>query len=314
MNKNLINQADRIALLQTWVRIVEAGSLSAAARQMDTSQPTISRRLKALEQRLNCKLLLRTTHQIKLTEDGENCYQQAKILLEQWQSIEDRLNQTDTQLTGHLRVRAPHAFGKEQLLEPLLSYLAHHPNMRIDWQLHDKTPNFIADNIDCAIHLGPVTEPNVVAELVAHVPRIIVAAPTLVKTPPIQIESLQDYPWIAFSNFYRHELTLTEQTTHTRCSLTLNPTLATDNIDVAARAAIAGVGLAMLSAWLVEPMLARGELIQLMPQWQATSLPLYLVYPYANYYPARLRQFLEAMRHGIKHMSGIEPKTRRSDR
>ncbi len=82
---------DRVDLMRTFIRIVEAGSLSAAARQLDTTQATVSRRLQSLESLLGVKLLLRTTHAMKLTDDGERCYQHAKRVTDAWVALEDEL-------------------------------------------------------------------------------------------------------------------------------------------------------------------------------------------------------------------------------
>jgi DNA-binding transcriptional LysR family regulator len=180
MNTNNPKNLDRILLLTTWVRIVEAGSLSAAAKQLNTTQPTVSRRLQSLEQIFKCKLMLRTTHQLKLTDEGDTCYQYAKQLLEQWSILEDTVGNETSIIKGRLRVRAPHAFGQQQLIKPLMKYLTMYPEMRIDWLLNDTSPDFLADNIDCAIHVGVITNPNVVAKLIGYVPRIIVAAPEVI--------------------------------------------------------------------------------------------------------------------------------------
>ena len=96
--------ADRIELMQTFIRIVETGSLSAAAQQLGTSQPTVSRRLQALERSLGVKLLQRSTHVMKLTEDGDRCFAHAKALLEDWRAMEDDLRGTADTPRGTLRV------------------------------------------------------------------------------------------------------------------------------------------------------------------------------------------------------------------
>ena len=132
MNIHNPKNLDRILLLTTWVRIVEAGSLSAAAKQLKTTQPTVSRRLQSLEQIFKCKLMLRTTHQLKLTDEGDTCYQYAKQLLEQWSILEDTVGSDTAIIKGRLRVRAPHAFGQQQLIKPLMEYLTIYPEMRID--------------------------------------------------------------------------------------------------------------------------------------------------------------------------------------
>ena len=110
MNKINLPNGDRMTLLHTLVRIVESGSLSAAALQLDTSQPTISRRLQALEQLLGAKLIQRTTHALKLTDDGERCYRQARGLIEQWQSLEEGLGGARDEPVGVLRVRSAACF------------------------------------------------------------------------------------------------------------------------------------------------------------------------------------------------------------
>lgn len=308
MNIKNLKNLDRILLLKTWVRIVEAGNLSAAAKQLDTTQPTVSRRLKSLEQILNCKLMLRTTHQLKLTDEGDTCYQQAKQLLEQWSTLEDTVAKDTSTIKGRLRVRAPHAFGQKQLIKPLIEYLTLHPEMRIDWLLNDTSPDFLSDNIDCAIHVGVITNPNVVAKLIAYVPRIVVAAPSVIKQygEISHISELQQWPWIAVSTFYNHELTLKNTVLNTTCVLELDPILSTDNLYSAVECVNGGLGISAISSWLVKPYLLSGQLVHIAPSWQADPLPIYLVYPYSNYYSKRLRVFMEIMTVGIQKMVGID--------
>jgi molybdenum-dependent DNA-binding transcriptional regulator ModE len=100
---------DRIELMRTFIRIVEAGSLSSAARQLDTTQATVSRRLQSLESMLGSRLILRTTHAMKLTDDGERCYQHARQVVDAWLALEDEMSIADDRPVGVLRVRAPHA-------------------------------------------------------------------------------------------------------------------------------------------------------------------------------------------------------------
>ena len=193
---------DRIELMRTYIRIVEAGSLSAAAGQMDTTQATVSRRLQSLEGLLGVKLILRTTHAMKLTDDGERCYRHARQVVDAWLALEDDLRIADDRPVGVLRVRAPHAFGQQQLLAPLVS---------------------------------------------------------------------------------------------------------TDSLYVARNTALAGLGVAMVSSWTVVEDIAAGRLIELFPQWRPASLPVHLVYPWARYYPTRLRKFLDLMREIMPDLAGMQP-------
>lgn len=289
---------DRIALMQTFVRIVEAGSLSAAAVQLGTTQPTVSRRLQALERALGLPLLKRSTHTMKLTEDGERCYLRARELLDGWQALEADLRGAVDEPEGTLRVVVPHAFGQQRLVAPLAAYLRRWPRVSVEWLLHDGTPNFVADGIDCAIHIGPVTDPSVVAIRLSQVPRIVVAAPQVLGAapPPAHAAELARLPWLALRTYYRDEITLVHRPSGEEATLQLRPRMATDSLYALRSAALLGLGVAAGSAWLMADALADGSLVQLTPDWCAEPLPVWLVYPPARHQPARLRRFVEVMR------------------
>ncbi|MFJ2973381.1 LysR family transcriptional regulator [Kluyvera sp. NPDC087067] len=298
---------DRVELMRTFIRIVESGSLSAAARQMETTQATISRRLQSLEEMLGAKLLLRSTHAMKLTDDGERCYQHAREVVDSWLALEDALHVIDEQPVGTLRVRAPHAFGQQQLLMPLVGFLARYPQLCVEWMLHDRAVDFISDNVDCAIRVGAEVDPATVSVLLAEVPRCIVATPELLSRYPAvtQPEQLSILPWIAISTFYQHEVVLHHQDSQQTANVVIAARLSTDSLYVAKNAALAGVGAAVVSSWTVEEELASGALVELLPAWQATPLPVHLVYPWARYYPTRLRKFLDLMREVMPQIAGM---------
>ncbi|MCU5775451.1 LysR family transcriptional regulator [Erwiniaceae bacterium BAC15a-03b] len=314
MNKNPALTIDRISLLQTFVRIVESGSLSAAASQIGTSQPTISRRLQSLEQLLGVKLIQRTTHTMKLTDDGERCYRQAYKLIEHWQFMEDEVSAVRDEPVGVLRVRAPHAFGQDQLIAPLADYLQRYPQVSVEWTLNDHSPDFIAEGVDCAIHVGAATDPGVVAVLLAEVPRIVVAAPSLLARYAAvnEVADLAQFPWLALNSFYRNEVTLNHINSDQAYRFAIAPRLSTDSLYAVRKAALEGMGAAMVSAWVVQDDLQQGHLQQLLPQWQAAPLPIYLLYPWASYYPARLRKFLELMKAVMPGLSGTQLPEKRS--
>ncbi|ADU71068.1 LysR family transcriptional regulator [Pantoea sp. At-9b] len=304
-----LSSVDRIELMQTFIRIVESGSLSAAAAQLGTTQPTISRRLQALEQRLGLKLILRTTHALKLTDDGERCYQQARQLLATWYALEDELTGASDDPVGTLRVRAPHAFGQDQLVAPLVDYLQRYPRLNVEWMLNDRTPDFVAENVDCAIQVGAPTDPSVVAILLAEVPRFVVAAPSLLAAhPPVMaVEQLPNLPWLALTSFYHGEIALQRLSDGHPVNLAISPRLASDSLYAVRKAALAGMGAAVVSSWVVQEDLARGDLIQLVPEWQAPPLPVWLTYPWASYYPARLQKFFAMIREVMPQLAGTQP-------
>jgi DNA-binding transcriptional LysR family regulator len=308
MNTALSPGSDRIELMATFVSIVEAGSLSAAASRLGTTQPTISRRLQILEKWLGVKLLQRSTHAMKLTEDGERFLAHSRQLLENWSSMEEELRGATSDPFGTLRIVVPHAFGQDQLVAPLLTFLERYPKLSVEWLLHRHRPDFIAEGVDCEIRLGAVEDPSLVAVLLAEVPRIVVASPSLLaRRNDLSIEDLLELPWIALNLFYRDTVALTHRTTGESRNLSITPRLSTDSVYTTHQAALAGFGATLISTWMVEEDLEQGRLVQLVPEWHGTSLPVYLVYPYAHFYPARLRRFIELMRETLPTLVGTNP-------
>lgn len=288
--------SDRLSLMETFLRIVEAGSLSAAATQLGTSQPTISRRLHALESSLGVRLLLRNTHGMQLTDAGQRYVARAKELLADWQGFEADLRGDDDVPEGLLRVVAPHAFGQERLVAPVTAYLRRYPKTTVEWRLHDGPVRLVEDGIDCVIRVGSLDGEAVVARKIFEVDRIIVAAPSVLgKRPVTRPSQLEALPWLAIGTFYRNSVRLESDRGSARV-VRFQPRFVTDSLFALRTAALDGLGVAVVSAWVVEDDLAQGRLTHVLPGWRSQSLPVYIAYPEARFYPAKLRRFVEIMR------------------
>jgi DNA-binding transcriptional LysR family regulator len=290
---------DRLLLMQTFIRIVEAGSLSAAARQLGTTQPTVSRRLQTLERQFGQPLIQRSTHALRLTDTGQRALERAKALAAEWEWFEQSLRTEPAVPEGLLRVQVPHAFGQEHLVAPLVRALQAAPQLRVDWLLNDATPNFIEQGLDCAIRVGGTAEGAVVAIPLAQVPRVLVASPALLQgRTPTEPDEIADLPWIAISTFYRQELQL-ERDDGVRQRVAIRPVLATDSLYATREAVRLGLGAALQSGWAVRQDIAEGRLVHLLPRWRGTPLPVHLLYPNPPAPSARLRYFIEAMRRSM---------------
>ncbi|MGZ3386824.1 MAG: substrate binding domain-containing protein, partial [Isosphaeraceae bacterium] len=160
---------------------------------------------------------------------------------------------------------------------------------------------FIAAGIDCAIHVGEVHDPSVVAIRVAEVPRIVAAAPSVLAGLPVPThpDELAQLPWLSLRTFYRDEISLTHVATGEVQPIAFHPRLSTDSLYAIRSAALKGLGVCVASAWVLHEDIVRGRLLHLVPHWQAAPLPMYLLYPYARFHPARLRRFVELMREKI---------------
>ncbi len=290
--------ADRLDLLQTFVQIIEAGSLSAAANQLGTTQPTVSRRLQQLERALDQPLLHRSTHHLKPTEEGNRCYQRAKDLLAGWAAFGAAFSGEHAEPAGHLRIVVPHAFGQQLLVDAVAVFLRRHPKVTLDWELRDQAPDFIAEGVDCALYVGAVRDPLTVAVRLAAIPRIVVAAPSVLAARPLPTHArdLAALPWLALKTFYQQEVVLRHADTAETCRLAFRPVFSTDNLYALRSAALHGLGVGIISSWIATPDLTAGTLRQLVPKWAAPPLPLYLIYPYARYQSAKLRAFVATMR------------------
>ena len=295
-----------LQLMDTFVRIVEAGSLSAAAAQMNTTQPTVSRRLQALERLLGVRLLQRSTHGMRLTADGERCFERAKDLLAGWAAFEADLRGTQQEPQGRLRVAVPHAFGQEKFVVPLARFLDENPHVTVEWLLRDDVNDYITAGIDCAIQVGQPTDPAVVAIKLSEVPRYVVAAPSVLGAgKPRHARDLAALPWLALKTYYRNEVALTHRTTGEAVRIPIRPRISTDSLYALRSAALLGLGACVASAWLLADDIAQGRLVHLTPQWRAAPLPVYLTYPHAQFYPSRLQRFIAIMREAVP--AAIQP-------
>ena len=301
------SSGDRLQWLETFVRIVEAGSLSGAALQMNATQPTISRRLQALERSMGVRLLHRSTHAMRLTLDGERCFERARELLDNWAQFETHLRGAQHEPEGLLRVAVPHAFGQEKFVVPLAKFLRRYPRVSVEWLLQDDVRLAFANGADCALQVSEPTDPAVVAIKVSDVARFVVAAPDLLQGMarlPRTPTELTTLPWLALQHYYRNEVTLTHVTTGQQERVTIRPVVSTDSLYALRSAAVLGLGACVGSAWLLADDIEQGRLVQIAPQWQAAPLPVFISYPYARYYPSRLQQFVAFMREAVPQAIG----------
>ncbi|EIF28500.1 transcriptional regulator [Burkholderia sp. Ch1-1] len=279
--------------MSTFIRIVEAGSLSVAAKQLNTSQPTVSRHLRALENHLETQLLVRSTHRMNLTEAGRRYYEYARGLIGKMAEFEEEMRGQTFVSSGTMRVVVPTAIGQEWLIELADRYLKECPEMRIEWRLSDASVNFEEEAIDCVIRAGEPEKTSYVARPLGELRRVLAAAPSIVqrygeiRNP----EDLAELPWIAMTSYYTDKIALSDRCDRIKC-VEISPRFALDHVFGTRTAARLGIGAVLISEWIVRADFADRSLVRLLPDWRGTSLPLYAIYPKAKFYPAKLRQFV----------------------
>ncbi|MEM6782834.1 MAG: LysR family transcriptional regulator [Bacteroidota bacterium] len=297
---------DRLSLLATFVRIAEAGSISAAARDLGLSQPSVSRQLASLEQRLQTQLARRTTHELALTEAGRLLLADARALLDAWAVLEERHVKAATELRGQLKVVAPIALGQHALADFAARFRLEYPGITLTWQLEDRAIRFAEVGCDCWIKVGPVPDDTLIVRRLGRVERLLVAAPVLLGDQRIEHpRDLAQVAAVALAPFEGGALPLASEEGE-RTLLRPPVAMATNNIVALHAAARAGVGMAVLPRWFVRDDLDAGRLQDLLPAWRAPSLDINVAYAPGRHRPQRLRVFVDALLGAILSIPGIE--------
>jgi len=154
---------DRLTAMELFVRIVETGSFSAVAREMDMTQPTVSKQLSALEQKLKTRLLNRSTRQLSLTEAGSEYYEACKRILDEVREAEGNLGRLQGQLAGQLKINTSIALGQMYIGPLTLKFQTQHPGLEVDLSLVDRFVDVVEEGIDVAIRVGRLADSNLVA-------------------------------------------------------------------------------------------------------------------------------------------------------
>ena len=179
---------DRLTAMQTFVRVVESGSFSAVARETRSTQSGVSKQVAALERELGAQLLSRTTRSLALTEAGERYFVQARRLVAEIAEAEATLLQGEQQLSGWLRVAASVGYGRLKLMPLIKSFLAAHPQVKIDLRLNDGFIDLVEAGIDVAVRIGELADSSLVARRIGTTQRVLLASRQYLNTLPQGLE------------------------------------------------------------------------------------------------------------------------------
>lgn len=285
-----------LSLARAFVGIVAAGSISAAARTMKTPQPTLSRRLRMLEERCGGVLLQRDTHRMRLTELGRRLHEDALTLLELAEAATLRLGEERQALRGHLRIFATIDSGQSMVTRLIACFLQEHPGVTAELGYTNRPLRMIEEGFDAGVVAGGLADDRVVALAAGRVRRYPVASPALVQRQPAATRpaDLASWPWLAlvgrqFGEPGRVELRAGPRS---RASLPVSPIFTSEGVISLREAVLLGTGIAVLPDWLVGEDLAYGRLVRVLPQWQAPELPVHVIHP-GGRPPVRVRAFVD---------------------
>lgn len=295
---------DLFQSMSVYVKVVETGSMTAAALQCEMSTTMVGNHLRALEQRLGVQLLQRTTRRQRLTEFGTVYYQRCLEVLGLVQDSERLAEQTLDEPRGLLRITAPLTFGVERLAPALSEFSLQYPQVRMDVVLTNSRPDLLESGLDVAFRLGHFEQSNLIARPLIDYTLTVCASPDYVarRGMPLTPEDLQQHDCLSFAYPAGDDW----QSVEKRWRLSgpsgeimvdvSGPMLMNTSAGLH-QAARTGMGIVMLPDALVEQDLRDGKLVTVMPDYQPPSRPLHLLYAQDRYRLPKLRRFVEfAMR------------------
>ncbi|WP_409418854.1 LysR family transcriptional regulator [Marinomonas sp. RS-M-Aa-14] len=290
--------------LKIFITAANKNSLTAAAQHLDMTIATVSRRISALEQKLGCELLHRSTKGLTLTPIGESYYQECAEFIDALDQRISNLDQTLNSLKGDLKILAPVNLGSGPLDEFWRDFVQQHPEIELNIELSNTVQDIRDTRADIALRSGQQPSSSLIQKRIGHIEPILVASPKVSFLLPSSIDALQQSPSIA-SNMFSDWLLMNRQgenypmkKEHQHISNDMNITL---------NLAKAGAGIALMPMSMVHGALATGELIRVLPEWRGQNREIFLVWPYRRSLSARAKLLRDELTQYLHQQSWFHP-------
>mgnify|MGYP001818137800 FL=1 len=279
---------------EVFFNVVEANGFGAAARRLETTPASVSRRVKSLEQRLGVRLLQRTTRKLSLTKAGERYFREGRRLLHELDDLEQALTASAQEPEGELRIVAPMTFGQRRRAPLVVRFAKLHPKLRISLILEDRETDLIDAAADLAIRIGHPADSSMIARAIAPVPRHACASPEYLERRgyPESPEDLLHHDCLHYNLISERE-EWTFLSDNGEQTLAIRGNFCSNNGDVLAEAAVQGLGITLLPNFIVEEGLAGGRLVKVLENYERAPLTLFALYPSRQHVPAKTRRFLD---------------------
>ncbi|WP_150611141.1 LysR family transcriptional regulator [Pandoraea terrigena] len=296
---------DKLRAMQTFVAIVDQGSLSAAARVLDSSLPAVVRTLAALETSLDVRLLNRTTRRIALTEEGRTYLETCRQILGELQEAEARLAARHEAPSGTLVVTAPVLFGQLHVAPALYRFLRAYPAVKCRLLLNDRVVNLWEEGIDVGIRISPLDDSTLVAQSLGAIRRVVVASPACLAeqgevTHPRELAGRNcirshggGFGQWRFWEGGREFVVPVDGNLEVSHGLT------------AVEACLDGMGYGCFLSYQVAAPMADGRLVRVLKDYEGPARPVNIVYPHARLLPSRTRVFVEWMKRELRALRDV---------
>lgn len=285
---------DNVSEMQVFVRVVQVGSFSAAARSLDLTPSAISKQIGRLEDRLRTRLFNRTTRRLNLTEAGTGFYERCRQILSDIEEAEQAVVDLRSTPRGTLKLALPSAFGRLHVAPILAAYLQRYPEMRIDLNLNDRLIDILAEGMDLAVRIGDLSDSSLIARRLAPNRRVVCGAPAYFARRPVpeKPEDLLDhnclvYTYRASRNDWHFSGSDGKETIQVAGNLEAN------SAEALHAAVLSGVGIGLLPMWLIGTDLKAGRIIEVLGSYHFPDSAVYAVYPPGRHLSPKVRSFVD---------------------
>ena len=288
---------DHLETIRSFARVVRNGSFSAVAKELNTSQSTISKRIAALEARLGSQLLTRTSRKLTLTQAGSAFYERCEAILNDLDEAESLASSLQAGPKGILRVSVPTVFGRLHIAPEVPRFLAEAPDIELDLQLNDRVVDLVGEGVDMAIRISDLADSAMVARRLGQSPRVLVATQKYIEKHgaphdprDLKTHSCLVYTLLATQNIWHFKADGKEH------SIQVAGRFRSNNSEIVLAVALADTGIAAMPLWLVQPHIDSGDLVTVLDDFRPISIPIYALYPQQRFIPYKVRVFTEYLR------------------
>ncbi|WP_296240022.1 MULTISPECIES: LysR family transcriptional regulator [unclassified Psychrobacter] len=277
-----------------FVRIVEAGSITKAAEQLNIAKSAVSRRLKELETRLGSQLISRTTRQSNLTQAGEQYYQKVHHILSEVDALNEETSGTPTRIEGTLKMTAPLSFGLMHLNDVIDEYANQHPELKFELDFSDRHTDLIEEGFELAIRIRELQDSSYQAKRLALIRYALCASPEYLERmgTPKTFDDLTEHEFLQYGMSKSSAIELIDKQGKNH-QVAVNGKIKANNGDFLREMAVKGHGIAFLPTFITYKALISGELVPILQQYQLPTLNAYAVYPKNRFLSQRCRYLID---------------------
>jgi DNA-binding transcriptional LysR family regulator len=277
-----------------FTKLVETKSFTGAAETLGLPKSTVSRKLAQLEERLGVRLVQRTTRKLALTDIGEAYYARCAQIVADIASAEQLVTDMQASPRGRVRVTSSVDLSSRYLGAMVADFMAAHPEINVELEATDRVVDLIEEGFDVAIRFGPLPESTLIARRLCSVELVLVASPAYLaeRGTPRQVDDLDEHDHVLFTPASRNQTWMLVRGTDTY-EFGRPARFATNNFGAARDVALAGGGIALLSDFMIDDVLATGLLVRVLPEWASRETDVHAVYAARENLPPRLSLFLD---------------------